>query len=122
MTKPFKHGLSGYGYHKCRCDICKAAKLKDVSEYQKTPTGKRNHKASLKKWEEKAKMDPFRQLQKIARSVVYNNLKAGKIEKKPCSICGNPEVEAHHRDYTKPLEVDWLCKIHHVEIHKITSA
>lgn len=33
----------------------------------------------------------------------------------PCSKCGNPKSEAHHPDYSKPLEVIWLCRAHHVE-------
>jgi hypothetical protein len=26
-------------------------------------------------------------------------------------------VHAHHTDYSKPLEVDWLCMKHHVSEH-----
>ena len=48
-----------------------------------------------------------------ATSKVYKALKSGKLTKKPCEICGNTNSQAHHRDYTKPLEVNWLCKLHH---------
>jgi len=27
------------------------------------------------------------------------------------------KAEAHHGDYTKPLEVQWLCKEHHWAHH-----
>jgi hypothetical protein len=31
-----------------------------------------------------------------------------------CKVCGTlDEIEAHHDDYSKPLEVVWLCKVHH---------
>jgi len=32
-----------------------------------------------------------------------------------CSVCSSLKVEAHHEDYSKPLEVIWLCKKHHAE-------
>ena len=47
-----------------------------------------------------------------------NALKLGKVVKQPCQKCGSPRSEAHHPDYSKPLEVVWLCRIHHVEEHK----
>ncbi len=49
---------------------------------------------------------------------VKRGLASGKIVKTPCSVCGSIAVEGHHEDYTKPLDVIWLCKIHHEEIHK----
>jgi hypothetical protein len=37
-----------------------------------------------------------------------------------CTLCGTKEVkiQAHHFDYSKPLEVTWLCKSCHIEIHR----
>lgn len=49
-----------------------------------------------------------------ARKQVYLNLRAGRLKKEPCWACGNPLVQAHHEDYKKPLEIIWLCKVHHV--------
>lgn len=35
-----------------------------------------------------------------------------------CSLCGETEgVEAHHPDYSKPLDVVWMCRPCHVHIH-----
>lgn len=42
----------------------------------------------------------------------------GVITKKPCEQCGEANVEGHHEDYTKPLEVIWLCHKHHMERHR----
>lgn len=44
-------------------------------------------------------------------------LKIGLISKTPCNFCGSEEVVAHHPDYNKPIEVVWVCKVHHREIH-----
>lgn len=42
----------------------------------------------------------------------------GRLTKKPCEVCGTEEkVEAHHEDYSKPLDVMWLCFKHHRERH-----
>jgi len=52
-----------------------------------------------------------------ARQRVYFALKNNRITKGVCEICGNEKVEAHHDDYSKPLEVRWLCRKHHIEFH-----
>jgi hypothetical protein len=45
--------------------------------------------------------------------------RTGKMAKEPCEKCGTlKSVHAHHDDYSKPLEVRWLCSKHHVEHHK----
>lgn len=44
-------------------------------------------------------------------------LKQGRLIKLPCHICGNTKAEAHHEDYSKPLDVLWLCKRHHEDRH-----
>lgn len=53
-----------------------------------------------------------------ARSYLNVYIRRGKIKKQPCLFCGNPEAEAHHHDYSKPLEVTWLCKEHHLLNHE----
>ena len=52
-----------------------------------------------------------------AHNKVSNAIKSGKLARQPCCICGDPKVEAHHDDYSKPLDVRWLCKKHHDAVH-----
>lgn len=52
-----------------------------------------------------------------ARTAVGNAVRDGRLERKPCEVCGAIRVEAHHEDYGKPLEVRWLCRKHHNEAH-----
>ena len=51
-----------------------------------------------------------------AHSAVERALRAGKLVKQPCEKCGSTHrVHGHHDDYDKPLEVRWLCPLHHAE-------
>jgi len=55
------------------------------------------------------------------RAVVYNEynkaLRDGSLVRQPCEVCGTKEVHGHHSDYSKPLDVIWLCSKHHGEEH-----
>ena len=53
----------------------------------------------------------------LASYKLYFAIRAGKIKKDICIICGNSKVHGHHPDYTKPLEVIWLCPLHHKQLH-----
>ena len=37
---------------------------------------------------------------------------------KACLFCGNEKVDMHHNDYTKPLEVIFVCRSCHNKIHR----
>ena len=49
--------------------------------------------------------------------MVRTLIKKGIIKRQPCSICSNAKSKAHHPDYTKPLEIVWLCQKHHTREH-----
>lgn len=51
-----------------------------------------------------------------AHKHVANAKRRGELVPEPCEICG-ARAEAHHPDYSKPLEVRWLCRRHHVRWH-----
>lgn len=56
-------------------------------------------------------------------SMVANALQTGLLIKPDkCSDCGIEDTEAflegHHTDYSKPLDVVWLCKPCHLKAHK----
>ena len=36
----------------------------------------------------------------------------------PCEICGSLTTHRHHEDYSKPLDIRWLCSRHHAARHK----
>lgn len=52
-----------------------------------------------------------------AHHAVYVALRDGCLTKLPCAICGDQKSEAHHEDYSRPLDVVWLCVTCHNERH-----
>lgn len=57
-------------------------------------------------------------LKAAAHFAVMYALKGGHIQRSPCTVCGSEKVQAHHHDYSKPLEVEWLCSLHHSVAHR----
>jgi len=51
-----------------------------------------------------------------AHYMVLNAIRDGKMERLSCEVCG-AKAQAHHDDYSKPLDVRWLCFKHHREHH-----
>lgn len=58
---------------------------------------------------------------KKASATVRHALVANRITKQPCFVCGNETAQAHHPDYSRPLDVIWLCVKHHRETHKMVA-
>lgn len=74
---------------------------------------KRKEKYHLLKRENPAEFQKF-----VARDRARYAIKAGKLPKGNCTGCGTDEdLQMHHDDYNKPLEVTWLCRQCHVDLH-----
>lgn len=73
------------------------ARVKDIEKYRK-----RERQASKKRTKD---------IRYYARLCLNNALMGGIISKPQiCSMCGRKiKLTAHHKDYMKPLEVEWLC-------------
>lgn len=55
-----------------------------------------------------------------AHYAVSNAIRDGRLHKQPCAFCGSQDqLEAHHHDYAKPLDVTWLCKPCHRRFHAL---
>ena len=136
-TKAFKSGLDS---------SCRDCRLEKVRSYRATPNGRaksrgtveRYHKspkgrAAKRRYEETengrekrrehASVHREKHPVKIrARLIAHYAEKCGKIERKPCGVCSDAKTEAHHIDYSRPLDVVWLCKTHHDVAHDRVSA
>lgn len=126
LAEFYKHPPSADGYlGKCKtCTKLDTKKNREVNgesirtmdrERNKLPHRKEHHKAKEAKWKVN---NPGK---KNIHLKVHRALRSGKIVKKPCSVCGDKNVHGHHEDYSKPLEVIWLCPLHHAEIHKLNN-
>ena len=90
-------------------------RLKAREEYAKTPEGKIAAIRAKLNW-------ALKNLEKKQASNKVNNaIKKGDLTKPlACSDCGisGVRIHGHHDDYSKPLEVRWLCSPCHHEWHK----
>jgi hypothetical protein len=53
-----------------------------------------------------------------ARVAVASAIKRGTLIRMPCEKCGNDKSQAHHEDYSRPLEIQWLCPRCHGRAHR----
>jgi len=55
-----------------------------------------------------------------AQTAVGNAVRDGKLARGACVECGEAEmVVGHHHDYSKPLDVIWMCRTCHGVEHRI---
>lgn len=101
---------SGY-CNKCKRDTAKVNRL----EAKKNPNFVFNERQKKREIRER---NEFERLKRLAHIWVHRAVKAGKMIRQPCEICGVEKVDAHHDDYWKPFEVRWLCRSHHREHHE----
>jgi ribosomal protein S27AE len=45
-------------------------------------------------------------------------IRKGELTRSTCETCGAEKAEAHHDDYSKPLDVRWLCRQCHAAHHR----
>lgn len=73
-------------------------------------------------WESKASTPEA--LQKLnAQRLSSRAARNGRLTRQPCEVCAKTghvqsgKSHGHHEDYSKPLEVIWLCPLHHKWVH-----
>ena len=73
------------------------------------------HAAATRKWRKNHQITDEERIRSNCRSYLNVYVKKGYVKKGPCIFCGITErIEGHHEDYSKPLEVIWICRGHHV--------
>lgn len=90
------------------------------SEEEKRAVIARRDKERERARDREREADPRRQMMKRARTAVSNAIRDGRLVRGECEQegeCGG-RVEGHHDDYSRPLDVRWLCKRHHDQLHQ----
>ena len=87
---------------------------KNQERIAKNPELKKKYMTQKKEWAEKNKIKVSAQ-RKVQRAVRMGLIKKPKF----CERCGSDKlIQGHHHDYTKPLDVIWLCYKCHQQEHK----
>lgn len=127
-TKPieqfYKHKEMADG-HLNKCKLCTKKDVRrryydpesreKIKEYERKRFQTSHRKAKVLEYQRtRRKRSPGKNK---ARAKVLQAIKRGDLVRLPCEVCGLDASEAHHVDYRKPLEVSWLCFVHHREEH-----
>lgn len=99
------HGLCMYHYN--RSEWCKKNRTEYFKKYYQTLKGKIAITKAIRKYENK----------NLDRRSTWR--KAGnKIKLEPCIRCGKSLSHRYHPDITKPLDIIFLCALHHKQEHR----
>ena len=119
----YRHSQMGDGLlGKCKLctkkDVAHRYKIKidKIKEYERLRSKEPKRKASAEQYQKnRRKRNPG--IIK-ARSKINSAIRDGRAVRGPCFVCGaTNRIEAHHQDYRKPLDVLWVCRKHHLELH-----
>lgn len=108
-------------------DQCKECRQEYQRKYRQTKEGKEifqkygksiKGREALKRHEHK-QHKPYPEKLKAHRTL-NNAIRDGKITRPSiCEVCFEEGlIDGHHEDYSKPFDVDWLCKKCHKELHR----
>lgn len=130
----YRHPMMGDGH----LNKCKSCTKRDVArrhfQRMETPDGRaaerargrdkyhRLYRGKRPNKQHAGRVDP---LKRRARLAVQYAVRAGRLTKPDgCEACGGrgARIEAHHEDYSKPLDVNWLCSLCHGKRHRKRAA
>ena len=106
---------------KCQSEVNRFYRLKNdkyFRKYRKANNFKYKHTMR-----EQYKIWYYKNKEKTKAHAVLNYLiEKGDIERGACEICGLlKNTHGHHDDYTKPLDVNWLCRDCHGLWHQLLN-
>lgn len=121
LSEFYRHAAMGDG-HLGKCKECtkadatavRLAKIEHYRAYDRARASAPHRRAQASRLQKDYRQQ--RPERKYAQSALRAAMLAGKVTPLPCLICGE-KAEAHHPDYSSPLDVVWLCSPHHKQTH-----
>ena len=126
LSEFYKHPMMGDGH----LGKCKACARKDVNEnrakrieYYRTydrERGKTTERKRQLREKNRRKRSIAGPMYTRAHNMLTRAVWLGRVQRpSACQRCaGTGDIEAHHDDYSKPLDVMWLCPICHAARHR----
>jgi hypothetical protein len=99
------------------CHACDAARDRERRMHFKQTPGFAERERE--KVNNRVKNDLIFKIKKDIHLLTNAATRLGILDRQPCEVCGEMKVDAHHDDYNKPMEVRWLCRLHHNEHHRL---
>lgn len=115
-TRAIEAGRKG-GFARCKKH---GSPMKDKETALKSNTSEKGRLGAMERkiWEDVNNQALHPELAEAAYKELAWAIKTETIKKQPCEMCGSViNVIGHHKDYNKPLEVNWLCLEHHGSLH-----
>ncbi len=71
------------------------------------------HARYMAQWRKTHPLTGLARMKQNCRAYAHQYLRRGKLKEEKCEVCGG-KAQMHHDDYSKPLEVRWLCRKDHL--------
>lgn len=102
-----KDGAITYTY------LCRPCNTERQKRYRQTDSGRAA--IARRAARVQALMSPEK---RFAYLLVNREVQSGRLKPQPCFVCNTPKTQAHHEDYSRPLDIVWLCTVHHSALHR----
>ena len=128
MAEFYRHSAMADGFLnfckacvKNRVNLHRQSNLESYREYDRGRyRSNESRRQQLRDFSRNASLDPVKNK---AWKATSNAIRDGRLERPDaCSSCGiTCKPEAHHEDYSSPLDVCWLCRSCHCKLHRLQS-
>lgn len=103
----------------CSCERVRASRSKNIEHYREFDRKRAKTPERMERERLRSRRRRITESEKVkARTMVNHAIRAGRLTRGPCDTCGETKgTHGHHDDYSKPLDVRWLCEPCHTAHH-----
>lgn len=97
-----------------RCSRCGQSRDRPGQRYCRRCQREYQRERHRRGIENYASLAPEAKRKARVRALANAAIRKGELQRRPCEVCGTTvDVQKHHPDYDRPLDVVWLCGPHH---------